>query len=762
MKKRMKLASMCVAMSLLISCFSGVSAVSAADGEADMIVTAAEESFEEEAAEDEIYEEETAEEEEAVIAEDENSDGEADTEEDISEEVQADADEETADAEENGNIELSAFETLVDGTVLWQPEKAEDNSVKISEGVELMPGLVAAEDMTGGGSSKTYGDGTKLTYYVAGSTNAALTETGATGAALLYTAPSDGKLTVYLQKLDNNKEFAIVEAGITDKTKGIFYEKNETGANIDPYMASVTVKAGKKYVLAGFGTKVRFMGVAFKASEGGGSEETPEITTGGSEETPEITTGGSEETPEVTTGGSEETPEITTSGSQEVPDEAGWNDADSWKADGTDVAKDATFMGGKLTVLWDMQTGVPNFDDTKPEGEKGDGFAEVNGVKFEHFVRSTTGGSKGDGQNGTWKVVQGQDSSGFKFVPTEDGILTAYVTNLGNTKYFAIYDKNTTAKDTFVIGTNGESGDCGIYAPVKAGETYWITVDGSKGAFLGVSFTATDKTDKGVIGGSKAEEKPPVVVEDEPGWWRADSKKAAITNGDKFMDGALTATDNMTYASQNNTIGEVKFTGYVTGTADGNVDGTGSGFTFVPAKNGKLTVYFTGFGGDADPAKAKTFVIVEKGKTKDEAAATHTSEAGVKSSTSISANVTAGTEYVIAGLGTKARYVAVHFEEDGGGDNPNPPTPPTVADNEYGDIDGTEGVTPNDAAMIMSYVLNPTTVTLPEGINKDVFMARADVDGNGVVTAADAASVLKKAMLQENFNFKVVADKNKE
>lgn len=81
--------------------------------------------------------------------------------------------------------------------------------------------------------------------------------------------------------------------------------------------------------------------------------------------------------------------------------------------------------------------------------------------------------------------------SGFKFTPAEDGVLTAYVSNLGATKDFIIVEAGSPATAALASSMElGLSGNCSINATLKAGSTYYITVLGSKGRFLGISYSA--------------------------------------------------------------------------------------------------------------------------------------------------------------------------------------------------------------------------------------------------------------------------------
>ncbi len=83
-----------------------------------------------------------------------------------------------------------------------------------------------------------------------------------------------------------------------------------------------------------------------------------------------------------------------------------------------------------------------------------------------------------------------------------------------------------------------------------------------------------------------------------------------------------------------------------------------------------------------------------------------------------------------------------------GPDVPGPDVPSTLVP---GDFDGKNGVTVNDASLLMQYVLDNSSSTFADYAK--VRFDLADVDGDKKLTAKDASMILKKAMLQENFEF---------
>lgn len=102
-----------------------------------------------------------------------------------------------------------------------------------------------------------------------------------------------------------------------------------------------------------------------------------------------------------------------------------------------------------------------------------------------------------DGENFSGYITHADENGAFpydpsrktalRFVAPSDGVLTAYAVNIGNTKNFLIGDEETSTIITQTTGTSGR--DQSISAPVEAGKSYLITIAGSRGRFVGVSFT---------------------------------------------------------------------------------------------------------------------------------------------------------------------------------------------------------------------------------------------------------------------------------
>jgi uncharacterized protein YjdB len=140
-------------------------------------------------------------------------------------------------------------------------------------------------------------------------------------------------------------------------------------------------------------------------------------------------------------------------------------------------------------------------------------------------------------------------------------------------------------------------------------------------------------------------------------WWRAE-RTVNVTNAQSLWDGKLNPTSDMNAGNTTKTIEGEDFNAYVASSAtNGVINGTGSGFAFTPDVNGTLTVYV------CDLGNGKELVIIEDGETDKTAGPLYyKNESGASADIAKSAAVTAGQKYYISGLGTKARYLGLHFE----------------------------------------------------------------------------------------------------
>lgn len=269
----------------------------------------------------------------------------------------------------------------------------------------------------------------------------------------------------------------------------------------------------------------------------------------------------------------------------------------------------------------------------------------------------------------------------------------------------------------------------------------------------------------------------------------------------------LVPTCDMTYTKSSQSVGDQSFTGYVAhSSTNGYLASTGrerSGFTFTPTSDGVLTAYVSNLGSN------KNFVIIDDSETSESKALASSQDPTVLSgNTVLTAAVTAGTTYYIGVLGSKGRYLGISFSpgapvvstlakcgetvqitatpndgyiveaisavdangntveldmnsaktvstftmpeadvtisasfiEGDSSDEPVVPDEPAV-EGLIGDIDNNEILTANDCAALLYYVINGE-----KNEEWNVADEIADTDGNGNITAADAAQILSKVL----------------
>ncbi len=139
--------------------------------------------------------------------------------------------------------------------------------------------LTFMTDMTYSGSSKTI-DGESFGGYVSNSEDSGGWSGGAaTGTALKFTAPSDGKITAYVTGAGIGKTFFIVEGGTETNPKNdpsvalvSYTPEDEAGRD---FSRSCEVQSGKVYYVYLDGSKGRFCGLKFEA---GGTVDPGETT----------------------------------------------------------------------------------------------------------------------------------------------------------------------------------------------------------------------------------------------------------------------------------------------------------------------------------------------------------------------------------------------------------------------------------------------------------------------------------------------------
>lgn len=151
-----------------------------------------------------------------------------------------------------------------------------------------------------------------------------------------------------------------------------------------------------------------------------------------------------------------------------------------WKASAADKGKtkDTVIMRG-MTLMADMGSGAATS-------------ATIDGETFDYYI---TGADNGGWTNGIAK----DGGVGLKFVAPADGTWTVYLVDLGSNKTFYLGSPD---KEVKAEGTQGAKHALSI--EVKGGMTYYATVAGSKGRFVGSKYVPT------IEGGPKFEPEKPI------------------------------------------------------------------------------------------------------------------------------------------------------------------------------------------------------------------------------------------------------------
>lgn len=299
--------------------------------------------------------------------------------------------------------------------------------------------------------------------------------------------------------------------------------------------------------------------------------------------------------------------------------------AASWTASAADVGKAAGTQ---------LMTGLTNVSVLT--GSSLDGNV-IGGKTFTYYVSGTDNGSWADGK---------ATGTAFKYVASEDGYLTGYITNLGENKTAYIIEEGASNHKTdyiaSIVGTDGA--DQAITASVKAGKTYYLFVAGSKGRFAGVSFDTN----------------APVQM------WKA---SVSVTAGAALMKN-LTPAEDMTYTEKLNTnIDGIDFTGCISGTNNPRENGaTGAALHYIAPADGILTVYYK-------IGSGKTFKIND---TAGNVVDSYTNEDEASEYTSTTVNLTGGTTYYIYVAGSKAEFYGVSYQQTGEAVAPSTPDPNTT------------------------------------------------------------------------------------
>ena len=153
----------------------------------------------------------------------------------------------------------------------------------------------------------------------------------------------------------------------------------------------------------------------------------------------------------------------------------GASDDTQWWTASANITPSSTLSLPGLSVTESATTGMSHTMTYTAGG------ATVNGIKFQGRVASTENGKLQSGRT---------TGSGFKFTASENGIWSVYVFNLGDIKTFAIFEEGAEKQTDALASTTGSiARNQGLSVSVEKGKTYYATVLGSKGSFLGASFT---------------------------------------------------------------------------------------------------------------------------------------------------------------------------------------------------------------------------------------------------------------------------------
>ncbi len=354
-----------------------------------------------------------------------------------------------------------------------------------------------------------------------------------------------------------------------------------------------------------------------------------------------------------------------------------------WKASEADNGK------AKGTELFDGLTTL--FDATYKAST-----AQINGESFAGYISHPT--DSGGFSDGT------ATGTAFKYEASQDGFLTAYVVKLGNAdkaKTLYITEEGASGSEQSIASVSGNAENKSLSAQVKAGKTYYIYVAGSKGSFAGIEFSRTSK----------------------PIWWKASVSGAAGT----ALSGGLYPFSDMAYTEGAKEIDGESFTGWISGTANGNyADGTasGSGIRYTPEKSGEITVY----------------VKINDGKTyfvKDSAGnevVSNKNEEGVNAYTSFTSDVKGGETYYIYIAGSKGAFYGMSFTETISADEPEITPTPTPANTQTPEASAAPEKTPAPTSVpeagtikVEKVFKNGNTVSYEvengEGVTLDTYIA---------------------------------------
>lgn len=376
--------------------------------------------------------------------------------------------------------------------------------------------------------------------------------------------------------------------------------------------------------------------------------------------------------------------------------------ATSWTASADDIGKTAgTELMPGLTCL-DTLTGASLKDVT------------INGEDLGFYASSANNGNWNDGQ------VSG---AAFKYVPTEDGFVNAYITSLGENKTAYIIKEGENIKDcaSTAVGTDGANQL--LTAKVKAGETYYIFVSGSKGRFAKIAFNTS----------------APYVL------WKA---SADASEGEKVTKNISTA-ESMIYTESAKTIDSIEFNGNLKGQTNPRENGlTGSSLHFTAPADGWVTVYYKIGAG-------KTFIVND---TNGNEAASYTNDSEESDFTSTTAVVKGGTTYYMYVSGSKAEFYGVGYQQSGENVKPGETENPVETVNPIETPAGEETPQPTAKPDYKVYTWNAdadikTGETLAGGITTGTDMTYTEkaTDINGVNFKGYVVGTVNPKITEEGF-----------
>ena len=301
--------------------------------------------------------------------------------------------------------------------------------------------------------------------------------------------------------------------------------------------------------------------------------------------------------------------------------------ADTELADGLSIMFDATYSDFTISA-----------DDPTTETRV------IDGVLFTGYISHPS-------MTGSWSgtTVDPAKSTVIKYTASANGVATFYLSNVGDTKKVCIGQDGMSKGDIEAAGIQGTGDDMVVPVNVKADETYYVYVAGSKGRFCGVAFEE---------GASVEDPEPqptsePSIPEPQENVWEMTSVYQGCPAGTELMIGLTTLftdTGNGKYLSSGDN-----------GSFDEGV-ATGTALKYEAQSNGTLSVSFIDLGTPSSDGSPKTIYMVEEGGKQDEPVAIVANESETeKLNGTIEGKVEAGKAYYIYGRGTKARFTAASF-----------------------------------------------------------------------------------------------------